>query len=111
MSNNTDTAMVDAFLSSKKDFIEKRTTDLIKALISFELEKKEIDAQIKIIKEEAKNDGVDVTKVSKVFNRIKTRLRAKESDLTEEDILEEMILGDIELINEIRILISPISIQ
>jgi cell division FtsZ-interacting protein ZapD len=102
---------VDDFLNSKREFIEKRTEEFLNVLISFEFEKKEIEKQIKIFRAEFKDDGVDINKVSKVFNRIKTRLRAKESDLSEEDQIEERLMHNDRLIDEIRVLISPIVIE
>ena len=98
---------VDDFLSNKREYIETKTEELLRILISFELEKKEIDNQIKIFKAEAKADGVDVNKVSKVFNRLKSRLRTKQEDLNEEDKLEEAITSNQNLMDEIFRLIKP----
>lgn len=98
--------LVDNFLSSKKEYIEGRTEEFIKAIIALELEKKAIDTDIKSIKAEAKADGVDVKTTSKVYSKIKARLKAKPEVLDAEDVLEEQLMNKTEIINEIYYLIK-----
>jgi uncharacterized protein (UPF0335 family) len=100
--------LVDNFLNSKKEFLEIKTDELLMALISLEMEKKEIDAEIKKVKLIAKDDGVDVNAVSKVFSKIKSRLKTKDEELSKEDILEDHILNSENIINEISELVRPI---
>lgn len=104
-----ETGLVDSFLSDKKEFIEQRTEEMLKSVIALEMEKKEIDASIKAIKGEAKDDGVDVKAASKVLRKIKARLKAKPNELEEEDKLEEQLMNKNDLINEIYLLIKPLS--
>jgi uncharacterized protein (UPF0335 family) len=109
--NDKGTLLVDNFLSSKKEYVQLKTDELIKALIALELQKKEIDYDIKMLKLEARDDGVDVNLVSKVFNKLKTRLRAKQEMLDLEDALEEELLHNSDLISEIKFLIAPIVVD
>ena len=102
-----DTNMVDSFLSDKKDYIEKRTEELIKAIIELELEKKEIDLSIKVSKAEAKDDGVDIRVVTTVLSKIKARLKKKPNDQDDEDKMEELLLSKAEIIDSIYMLVKP----
>jgi uncharacterized protein (UPF0335 family) len=106
--NEHETSLVDSFLNSKKEYIAQRGDELIKALISMELEKKQIDHDIKLLKLEYREDGVDVALISKVFNKIKSRLRTKQEMIDAEDILEEQLMNNNDIISEIKYLIKPI---
>lgn len=103
--------LVDQFLDSNKDELEQKTEELLRSLISLEIEKKEIDGQMKILKDEAKADGVDIAKLTKVYNRLKARLKTKDEDLFIEDKMEENILNNQELVDEIVRLIKPLPAQ
>lgn len=108
--NNQETNLVDNFLISKKEFIDKRTEEYIKAIIALELEKKEIDVSIKGIKKEARNDGVDVKNATKAFNKLKAHLKAKPEDTEEQERMYESFVNNPELVNEIYYLIKPIEV-
>ena len=103
-----DEMLIDQYLKSKKEFLEIKTEELVKAIIALEQEKKAIDEEIRMVKHLAKEDGVDVNKVSKVVTRLKTKLRAKPEDIAEEDKIEDFILSHQDILSDLKDLIAPL---
>ena len=76
----------------------KSSEDVLEQIVGFanevlvlQLQKKALDEEIKSMKQDWKEAGVAVGKVTKVLNRIKARAKMNEADLMEEDILEEKL--------------------
>jgi uncharacterized protein (UPF0335 family) len=64
------------------------------ALIEKQLEKKQLDEDIKTIKDNFKEEGVPVSLVTKVMNKIKAKMKQSEADALEEDIIMEKLEAD-----------------
>jgi len=75
-----------------------------RAINDLQIAKKAIDDDIKQIKQDYKEEGVAVGKVTKVLNQIKARAKMNESDKLEEDILYEKLEADEGVQNDIAIL-------
>jgi uncharacterized protein (UPF0335 family) len=86
--------------------IKKLTQDFAKKIINLMKQKKDIDKDIKIIKQEAKLDGINAAKVTKYINTLKKELKTNAFDKQEEERIasfldtEEIILDVNELVNE-----------
>ncbi len=70
-----------------KQNIENFTKELLKLMIH----KKQIDQEIKDIKDNYKEEGVPVSTVCKVINKIKTSKKKTDSERHEEDIIAEWL--------------------
>jgi uncharacterized protein (UPF0335 family) len=60
-----------------------------RALLELQQQKKNIDDDIKELKQNFKEEGVAVGKVTKVLNKIKSEMKQSESDKVEEEIIKE----------------------
>jgi len=58
-------------------------------LIELQLQKKAIDAEIKELKDDYKEEGIATTLVTKIVNKMKAELKKTPGELLEEDILTE----------------------
>lgn len=89
--------------------MEIRTTEEAKANIenftkryaNLLQQKKELDADIKALKNEFKEEGVPVAVVTKVFNRIKANKKKTESQLFEEETIQEWLEANTEIDDQI----------
>ena len=79
----------------------KNLTDYAKELMKLQLHKKSIDADIKELKQHWKEEGVAVSKVTKVLNRIKSKQKMSETDLSEEELIQEYLERDNEITDNI----------
>ena len=77
-----------------------------KRLITLMLSKKEIDLDIKALKEEFKEEGVPVAIVGTVINRIKAQKKKTDSEKFEEETMQEWIETNVEIDNAIGELIA-----
>jgi len=92
--------------------MEIRTTDEVieqingfaYELLEKQLEKKRIDEEIKEMKQTWKEEGVSVSKVTKVLTRLKARAKLNEADKLEEDILEEKLEANTEIQDRLAML-------
>jgi uncharacterized protein (UPF0335 family) len=76
------------------------------ALIEKQLEKKQLDEDIKTIKDNFKEEGVPVSLVTKVMNKIKAKMKQSEADALEEDIIMEKLEADEDIQSNIAALIE-----
>lgn len=88
---------IDSFMNDRNQEETKLTLDFAKAVLTLELEIKEIKDDIKEIKKDAKANGVSVGMVNKVINNIKKSMNEKPQDLKEMEIIEEMISNDVDI--------------
>lgn len=97
---------IDDFLVSKKSKLEEDTINYTKQLLALELQIKEIKDDMKVIKSEAKAEGVDTAKVGKAITALKKTLKAKPADLFEEEKIFEIIENNESIVNDVRMLIK-----
>lgn len=74
-----------------EEVINKRTQEFANRLLNLQKEKKNIDLDIKELKEEYKLDGVDVTKAVKALNTIKKKMKQSVLDAQDEQNMEDML--------------------
>ncbi len=94
--------------------METRSADEVKGnvesfatrLINLQLDKKEIDAQIKDLKDEFKEEGVPIAMVVSVINRIKTLKKKTDAERFEEEAIKEWLETNTEIDNAIGTLIA-----
>lgn len=103
---SSEDVMVEDFLISKKSKTEQDTINYAKALLDLELQIKEIKEDMKVIRDEAKAEGVDVAKVAKSINEIKKALKAKPSDKFEQEKIMEILENNESVVNDVRTLIA-----
>lgn len=77
-----------------------------KRYINLLKQKKELDADIKALKEEFKEEGVPVGIVTKVINKIKSDKKKSDSEIFEEDTIKEWLETNKDIDDEIGILIA-----
>lgn len=68
--------------------------DYAKEILQKQLSKKAIDGEIAEIKQDAKEDGIAISKVMKALNEIKAYAKLSEADKTEGEIIRETLEAD-----------------
>jgi uncharacterized protein (UPF0335 family) len=77
----------------------KRYIELLK-------QKKQIDEDVKALKDEFKEEGVPVGIVTSVFNKIKAEKKKTDAELFEEETIKEWLESNPDIDNEIGMLIA-----
>jgi uncharacterized protein (UPF0335 family) len=87
---------------------EARTNieDFTKRYINLQMQKKALDADIKALKDEFKEEGVPVGIVTSVINKIKSEKKKSDSEIFEEETIKEWLQSNPEIDNEIGALIA-----
>lgn len=80
--------------------------EFTKRYINLLKEKKQIDQDIKALKDEFKEEGVPVGIVTSVFNKIKAEKKKSDSEIFEEETIKEWLQANPDIDNEIGILIA-----
>jgi len=70
---------------------KEQILEFVNTILGLQLQKKAIDAEIKEVKQDYKENGLAVGTISKVISQVKSSLKQSESDKAEEDILREYI--------------------
>jgi uncharacterized protein (UPF0335 family) len=86
--------------------IKGKITDYAKALLDCQLRKKEIDQEIKDLKEEFKEEGIAVGKVTAVLNKIKAQMKKSETDRVEEDMIADILESNEDISNTMAMIIA-----
>jgi hypothetical protein len=76
-----------------------------RAMLDLQLQKKAIDQELKELKQSFKEEGVPVTKVIKVLNRLKAKMKQNDADRLEEEIIEERLESN----NDVQDMISQLN--
>ena len=90
-------------IQSTEEVMEK-VYDFSSQLIELQLQKKAIDADIKSLKEDFKEEGIAVSLVTKIINKMKAQMKRTSGDILEEDILTEKMEANEKLKNNIAAL-------
>ena len=77
-----------------------------KEYLKLVMQKKSIDEEIKEIRNNYKEDGVPVGKVTKVLNKIKANKKKSDTEQTEENIIEEWLENNKEIDDMLTSLIA-----
>jgi uncharacterized protein (UPF0335 family) len=104
--SKTDAEMVEEFITDKQDFETQMTLDFAKAILDCELQKKTIGEDIKDIKAEAKENGIQVQYVMKAVKALKAEMKADELEKREHESMMELLLEDSDIRFKIENLIS-----
>jgi hypothetical protein len=80
------------YKSTEEIFTEIKT--YASEIFALQMQKKAIDIEIKEAKQTWKENGVAVSKVSKVLGQLKARAKMSEADKLEEDIIFEKLEAD-----------------
>jgi hypothetical protein len=96
---------VQEFLINRDKEETELTLQFAKALLTLDLEIKDLKSDQKIIKAEAKDNGVSVQKVTKALNLLKAAMKANDSDLLELEQIELALGNDV----DIKTMISEIT--
>lgn len=101
---NTDTngtpdlkEMTEQFLVNRDKEETQLTLQFAKAILSLDLEVKDLKNDQKEIKKEAKANGVSVQKVTKAINILKAALKANDNDLLELEQIELVLGADVDV--------------
>lgn len=77
-----------------------------KEYLKLVMQKKSIDEEIKEMRNNYKEDGVPVGKVTKVLNKIKANKKKSDTEQTEENIIEEWLENNKEIDDMLTSLIA-----
>lgn len=77
-----------------------------KEYLKLVMQKKSIDEEIKEMRNNYKEDGVPVGKVTKVLNKIKANKKKSDTEQTEENIIEEWLENNKEIDDMLTTLIA-----
>lgn len=77
-----------------------------KRLLSLLQQKKDIDTDIKSLKQEFKEEGVPVSVVTSVINQIKKEKKKTDSEKFEEDVIKEWLEANADIDNSIGTLMA-----
>jgi len=80
--------------------------EFTKRFIELQKQKKSLDEDIKALKEEYKEEGVPVAIVAKVINKIKSNKKKSDSEIFEEETIQEWLEANADIDNEIGILVA-----
>lgn len=83
---------------------DETTENILKcarAIIELQIQKKEIDNDIKEIKQEFAEEGVPVGKVNKAISIIKSTMKQNAADILEQEIILENLEADEDIQNQI----------
>lgn len=80
--------------------------EFAKRFIELQKQKKALDDDIKALKEEFKEEGVPVVIVTKVINKIKANKKKTDSEIFEEETIQDWLETNADIDNEIGILIA-----
>ena len=105
MSDN-DKKMVEDFIVNKKSHEEQLTLDFAKAIIDCEIQKKEITEDVKEIKKEAKDNGIQVQYVMKAVKALKAYIKTEDLEKREVDSLYDMLADDADIKFKLETLVS-----
>jgi len=73
--------------------VEEYTRRLVRLMMN----KKEIDNDIKALKQEFKEEGVPVSLVTRIVNKIKANKKKTDSELFEEDVINSWLTDNAEI--------------
>lgn len=90
------------------DEAKESILDFTKRYANLLKDKRQIDADIKALKEEYKEDGVPVQVVTKMFNKLKADKKKTDSQRFEEETIEEWLSEDKDIDDSIGELSSPL---
>ena len=85
---------------------KQNVENFTKRFLELEQQKKELQEDVKALKEEFKEEGVPVQIVCKVINRLKALKKLTEAQKFEEDTIQEWLQKDAVIDNAIGSLIS-----
>lgn len=94
MSTKIEAEMINEFIEEKHDFETQMTIDFAKAILDCELQKKRVGEDIKDIKAEAKENGIQIQHVMKALKAIKDELKADELEKRENEAMYDLLLQD-----------------
>jgi uncharacterized protein (UPF0335 family) len=98
---------VNEFLINRDEEETKMTLEYARALLSLEVDIKEIKDDQKEIKAEAKANGVSVMKVNKVLANMKKMAKEKDIDVKEMETIEGVLMNDV----DIKTMISSLTVK
>ena len=93
----SDSEKVSEFLINRDKEETQMTLDYAKALLSLDIEIKEIKDDQKEIKADAKANGVSVMKVNKAIANMKKALNESPSDVSEMESIENVLSNDVDI--------------
>lgn len=88
------------------DEARKNIEEFSKRYIELLKQKKDLDSDIKMLKEEFKEEGVPVGIVTRVINRIKAEKKKTESEIFEEDTIKEWLESNADIDDGLGILVA-----
>lgn len=91
-----------------QDQARKNIEEFSRRLLNLQQDKRKIDADIKELKEEFKEEGVPVGVVSSVLNKIKADKKKSDSERFEESTIKEWLEENTEIDDKIGELIAPL---
>jgi len=98
MAENADLEQkVNEFLINRDEEETKLTLQFARALLALDLEIKDLKSDQKVIKAEAKDNGVSVQKVTKALNLIKAAMKANDNELLELEMVEAALGNDVDI--------------
>ena len=88
---------INEFLINRDEEETKITLEFAKALLALDIEIQEIRNEQKEIRKQAKDNGVSVGKVNKVINNLKRAAKEKDVNLTELEMIENVLNSDVDV--------------
>lgn len=88
---------INEFLINRDEEETKITLEFAKALLALDIEIQEIRNDQKEIRKQAKDNGVSVGKVNKVINNLKRAAKEKDVNLTELEMIENVLNSDVDV--------------
>ena len=88
---------VQEFIVNKQNEEDNLTLQFAKAILSLELEIKELKEDQKEIKKDAKANGVSVGKVTKAINILKAQMKQNDMEAVEQETITEVLGADVDV--------------
>lgn len=88
------------------DKAKENVENFAKRYLNLLLKKREIDQDVKALKDEFKEEGVPVSIVTSVINKIKVDKKKSDTEKFEMDVIREWLEGNVDIDNDIGVLIA-----
>lgn len=98
----SDKEMINQFIQDKADEKTQITAQFIERIAELEKQLFEVKEDIKAVKQDAKDEGIEVAKVMKAYNAIKRQLKRDPAKLAEDEEYSKLLSSSIEMFSKIR---------
>lgn len=103
---STDREKIDSFLQSRKDEVQQKTIDYVKAVLAIEKEINELKKEIKTLSDEAKEEQINTVLAKRAIARLKYLMKNSDDIIEEESEILDFIKSDGSVVSDVSELVK-----